>query len=107
MFDVANPRECYQRQASIRPQQAYALVNSSLVLAQSRKLAGRLAGKGVDDKTSVVTVFEPVLSRGPSGDELIECQQFLTAQRKQLAEPAKLQLLGNVANAVPPSTDPA
>jgi hypothetical protein len=107
VFDVANPRECYRRQESIRPQQAFALVNSSLTLAQSRKLAGRLGGKDVDDEAFVIAAFETVLSRRPSESERKECRLFLAVQKQQLAEPAKLELLGNAANAVPPSKDPA
>jgi hypothetical protein len=110
MFDAANLRECYRRQASIRPQQAFALVNSSLTLAQSRKLAGRLVregGENIDDDAFVTAAFETVLSRGPSESELKECRRFFAVQKKQLTEPEKLELLGNTSNAVPPSSDSA
>ena len=110
MFDPANPRECYRRQPSIRPQQAFALVNSSLTLAQSRKLAGRLikeTGKEDNDNAFVTAAFETVLSRQPSQAELTRCQQFLKLQKKQLKNPSKLKLLGKRANAVLPAADPA
>ena len=111
MFDPANPRECYRRQESIRPQQAFAMVNSSLSLAQSRKLAGRLAeeernGEPTDDDSFVVAAFETVLSRKPNEAELSECRRFLDLQAQQLADSAKLELLGNATNAIPPSSDP-
>jgi hypothetical protein len=105
MFDAANPRECYRRQPSIRPQQAYALVNSLLTLAQSRKLAGRLSRKNVDNEAFVTAAYKTVLSREPSESELKACQQFLAEQSRQLANPKKLELLGKNANAVPPAKD--
>ncbi|MCO6455960.1 MAG: DUF1553 domain-containing protein, partial [Pirellulaceae bacterium] len=45
LFDAASPRECYRRQQSIRPQQALALIHSSLSLAQARHLAARLSAE--------------------------------------------------------------
>jgi hypothetical protein len=110
MFDAATPRECYRRRASIRPQQAFAMVNSSLTLAQSRKLAGQLVEEGdgtIDESSFVVAAFETVLSRRPNDDELQECRKFLALQTKQLADTAKMELLGNSDNTVPPSSDPA
>ena len=107
MFDPANPRECYRRQESIRPQQVFAMVNSSLVLAQSRSLAGKLTKEGQhDDHSFIVAAFETVLSRAPSDDESNACKEFLAMQARQLADLGKLDLLDNSANAVPPSDDP-
>jgi hypothetical protein len=107
MFDPANPRECYRRQESIRPQQVLAMVNSSLALAQSRGLAGKLITEGQhDDNSFIVAAFETVLSRGPSDEESMACRDFLAMQAKQLADSAKLELLDNSANAKPPSDDP-
>ncbi len=111
MFDAANPEECYRRRDSIRPQQTLALMNSSLALAQSRRLAARLAapassGEGPDDASFIVAAFETILNRRPSEVEISECRQFLDRQAALLAEPAKLELLDNTANAVPPSSDP-
>ncbi len=110
IFDAANPRECYRRKASIRPQQVFALVNSPLALAQSRVLRRRLdeEANGKTDETSfVVAAFETVLSRRPSDDELRECEKFLTLQTKQLADTNKLELVGSVDDSAPPSAEPA
>jgi hypothetical protein len=107
MFDAANPQECYRRQESVRPQQAFALVNSSLTLGQSRKLAARLIDSAPTDDDFVLAVFETVLSRRPSEAERAACLEFLGLQARQLAEPAKLEILGNADDAVPPSPDPA
>ena len=43
LFDSANPVECYRRSESIAPQQALAMANSTLTLAQSRVLAKKLS----------------------------------------------------------------
>ena len=110
LFDLANPIECYRRQESVRPQQVFALVNSPLALTQSRKLASRFIGHaktpGEEDEF-IISAFETILSRKPKGIELNECRQFLALQTGQLADPTKLELLSQTADAVPPSTDPA
>ena len=59
-----------------------------------------------DDNSFIVAAFETVLSRGPSDEESKACKEFLTMQAKQLADSAKLELLDNSANAVPPADDP-
>ena len=120
VFDAANPRECYRRQETIRPQQALALVNSSLALAQSRQVALRLSeqvllagGVGVNENRSslshdqfITLAFETILSRGPSDEELTACLEFLEFQAKQLSVPERLTLLNDVANHVAAATDP-
>ena len=112
MFDAANPRECYRRKESIRPHQAFALVNTSFALAQSRLLARRLWRKEgeseprMNEEGFVVAAFETVLSRSPSKIELDACRKFLLLQSRQLSDPSKLQLLNNAANAVPAASDP-
>jgi hypothetical protein len=115
LFDAANPSECYRRLQTIRPQQAFALLNSSLALAQSRILAKRLSQDvphhdeqpGQDDRHFIEAAFETVLSRRPSQAELSQCQQFLTLQANQLRDPSRLQLLSESDNSVPPSPLPA
>ena len=116
MFDAANPRECYRRGESIRPQQAFALVNSSLALQYSRQLARRLGeavspgpgSKPEDGGESFITAaFETVLSRKPTETERAECRQFLELQSQQLGDSAQLELLSDTRNAIPASVDPA
>ncbi len=108
LFDAANPRECYRRRESVRPQQAFALVNSSLVLTQSRLLARRLSeskGGTLDEAAFVTAAFEAVLSRSPSAAERDACREFLDTQRAQLSAPEKLTPFGKKASTVAPSED--
>ncbi len=120
IFDAANPGECYRRRTTIRPQQALALVNSSLALAQSRQLARRLSeqlepdnGSAANEKQSgsahnhfVTLASETILSRRPSEEELTACHEFLDLQAQQLSVPDRLTLLSDEVNRVPPATDP-
>ncbi len=108
IFDAANPEECYRRRDSIRPQQTLAMMNSPLAVAQSRLLAARLApaGASVDEAAFILAAFETILARRPSAAEAAECLQFLDRQAELLAEPEKLELLDNAANAVAASSDP-
>src|SRR5262249_30143100 len=83
LFDAANVSECYQRSESIVPQQALALSNSPLVLAESRRLARALSAAVGQQPTAeanaafVKAAFERVLGRQPSADEQAECVRFL------------------------------
>jgi hypothetical protein len=87
LFDAASPNECYRRTTSIVPQQALALANSTLVVAQARKLAGTLSADNAlaDDAAFVSAGFDTVLSRSPTSEELAACVEYLAAQREQLA----------------------
>jgi hypothetical protein len=89
LFDAAAPTECYQRKASIVPQQALALANSPLCIAAARVLARQI---GADDADAFVTAcFERILSRPPSPAELAECRAFVgTAppQTRMTTDPA-------------------
>jgi hypothetical protein len=109
LFDAANVTECYQRPESIIPQQALALSNSALVLAQARLLARRL-DKGAQGSVDafIRTVFEQILSRDPTVGELATCTQFLAEQASLLRDPARLTHF-NAASpaAVAPAADPA
>ncbi|MBP61942.1 MAG: hypothetical protein CMJ62_10515 [Planctomycetaceae bacterium] len=117
VFDAANPRECYRRQETVRPQQALALVNSSLALAQSRQVAFRLSeqvrlaggheNRGGSSHDHFITLaLETILSREPSAAELTVCREFLEFQAKQLSVPERLTLLNEQANDVAAATDP-
>ena len=75
LFDGAKVNECYRRKASVAPQQALAMYNSSLASTQAASLS---AGLGVTDPAEVVTaLFEAVLSRVPKDRELKECLAFM------------------------------
>jgi hypothetical protein len=112
MFDAANPEECYRRRESIRPQQTFALVNSSLAIAQSRRAAGGLLESlsarpaSEQDLAFVAAAFETVLGRRPSEGESADCLEFLDLQTRQLSDSSKLELLSSEAAAVSPSADP-
>jgi hypothetical protein len=109
-FDAANVTECYRRSQSVVPQQALALSNSSLALAQSRLLARALskeAGPGADD-LFIRAGFEQVLGRPPTADELAACRKFLADQAALLADRKKLTAFGAGASGpVPPAADAA
>lgn len=113
MFDSPGPTECYRRNQSIAPQQALALANSELTLAQSRKLAARLSlpsganAELVPEVDFIVAAFETILTRGPTDQEQAACQEFLAAQARQLQNKDSLAKVSAVADsAVPPSADP-
>ena len=78
IFDGPNPNDCYQRRASVMPQQALALANSELALAQSKVLAEQLAKEtSADADRFVRTAFERILARSATADEVNACKEFL------------------------------
>jgi hypothetical protein len=105
LFDAANVTECYERQHSIVPQQALALMNSDVAIKHARILALEIAAKATDPDAFVASAFEHVLSRLPTSEERSECVTFLTAQTKAL-QGTKLNG-GNVADGSQPSNDAA
>jgi hypothetical protein len=90
LFDAASPVECYRRRDSVVPQQALALSNSSLALAQARVVAraiSREVGAAADAETNsafVAAAFERVLCRQPTPSEREECLRFLEEQSQRL-----------------------
>jgi len=83
VFDAVDPNACYRRRESVVPNQALALMNSSLALDQARLLAETLTretGAADDDPTNTAFIkaaFEQVLTHVPSQDEVAACQKFL------------------------------
>jgi hypothetical protein len=110
LFDAANVTECYQRTESIIPQQALALSNSSLVLAQSRLLSARLTKQAGEQPAAnaafVKAAFQAVLGRPPTEQEQAECEKFLTEQAALLADKKLTPFGGAGAAPVPPSPVP-
>lgn len=87
LFDAAAVSECYQRKASIMPQQALALANSDLTVKSARQLAQKLKTDcGGDASRFVEAAFEAVLARPASHEELLESVAFLKEQARRLAE---------------------
>ena len=95
VFDVADPNACYRRRESVVPQQALALMNSSLALDQSRLLAETLTtqvGDKDDEPTRtafVTAAMEVILSQSPSEAELRACHSFLQDQTRVVATSAQ------------------
>jgi hypothetical protein len=113
LFDSANPVECYRRSESIAPQQALAMANSTLTLAQSRLLAKKLGDSlgnvAADDAPQrfVASAFVRILCRQPSEAELTTCLEFLNEQATKLADPKSLTAFSaGPAASVPPASDP-
>jgi len=89
LFDGAKVNECYRRKATVAPQQALAMFNSQIAWEQ----AGRLADQRMDeaDAAFIADLFNHVLCRPASTDEIAACQAFLAdaddrqGARRQLA----------------------
>ncbi|HEV3028610.1 MAG TPA: PSD1 and planctomycete cytochrome C domain-containing protein [Planctomycetota bacterium] len=77
IFDGAGATECYARTPTIVPQQALALLNSTLTLDGADLLAKKLSGDG-DFADFVMAAFESVLSRPPTPREREECARFMS-----------------------------
>jgi hypothetical protein len=76
VFDAANVNECYRRTASVVPQQALALANSSLTAECAKAVAKRLE-PATDNAAFVSAAFRCVLARPPTSSEVDECLKFL------------------------------
>jgi hypothetical protein len=113
LFDSANPVECYRRSESIAPQQALALANSTLSLAQARvlarKLSDALGNVAVDEAALrfIDAAFIRILCREPTADERAACLAFLIEQSQALADTSTLKpFSAGPAASVAPSADP-
>ena len=111
LFDPPDPCDCYQRSSSVVPQQSLALINSRLVLDQSRLLARSLveelaADGGFSEEKFIEALFEQVLSRQSAGEEVDVCLEFLEKQ-KILFSAANLAAETTPEGHVAPSADPA
>jgi mono/diheme cytochrome c family protein len=113
LFDRPNVVECYRRSESVVPQQALAMANSPLSLAQARLLAKTLADEAgpepiPESQEKFITIaFEQVLCRPPNAAERDECRTFLLEQAARFADPKSLtQFTTGAASAVPAAADP-
>jgi len=77
IFDGPSVTECYQRRPSVMPQQALALANSELAIAQARALAKPLSAEAAADDEFVREAFRRILARPPKAQELEACVEFL------------------------------
>jgi hypothetical protein len=113
LFDRPNVVECYRRSESVVPQQALAMANSPLSLAQARLLAKSLSAEaGADPKPEaqdkfITIAFEQVLARPPAAAERAECGKFLADQAQRFADPKSLtQFTTGAPSSVAASADP-
>ena len=77
IFDGPSVTECYQRRPSVMPQQALALGNSELAIAQARALAKALSTDDRTDDEFVTQAFRRILARPPKRQETEACTEFL------------------------------
>ncbi len=112
MFDRANVTDCYRRSETVVPQQALAMVNSSLSLAQARRLAGILATDLKTEPTPegeqafIAAAFERILCRPATEEERSACLEFLGEQAARFAKPAELvAFTSGEENPVKPAAD--
>ncbi|MGE5194146.1 MAG: PSD1 and planctomycete cytochrome C domain-containing protein, partial [Deltaproteobacteria bacterium] len=113
LFDRPNVVECYRRSESVVPQQALAMANSPLSLAQARLLARSLSAEAGPDprpeaEDKFITIaFEQVLSRPPAAAERAECERFLADQAQRFGDPKSLtQFTTGTPSSVAASADP-
>ena len=88
VFDCASVSECYERRASIVPQQALALMNSDFSLKQAEALAQRWAADKLDDAEFVLAAFETLLTRAPTQSEMHDCLDYLRSSENGATESA-------------------
>ncbi|MFH1299553.1 MAG: DUF1553 domain-containing protein [Planctomycetota bacterium] len=121
LFDGASATDCYQRKASIMPQQALALTNSQLSILKSRMIAAQLWTQlnSVDEQKQtaaqkqqafVQRAFELILSRPATEKEQTAAIHFLTRQEqlfsKTITQPASDQKQQPERDFSQPSTQP-
>lgn len=76
IFDGPAVTECYQRHATVMPQQALALANSKMAMAEARSLTEKLdSARDCDD--FIRAAFERILAREPLPAEKESCAEFL------------------------------
>jgi hypothetical protein len=113
MFDRANVTDCYRRSETVVPQQALAMVNSPLSLAQARRLTGTLAAELKTEPTPeseqafVAAAFERILCRTATDEERATCLEFLSEQAARFGKPEELVAFSSGdENAIKPAVDP-
>jgi len=113
LFDGPGATECYQRNESIVPQQALAMINSAVARREARRLAGRLSRKSASEKSSradlefLTAAFEQILSRQPTPAERALCIRFLKTQSNLLRHRDRLTpATSGIKASLPPATDP-
>jgi hypothetical protein len=93
IFDGPTVTDCYQRRPSVMPQQALALANSELALAQAKSLAKTIGA--LSDDQFIAAAFQRVLARKPKRDEAQLCAQFLSSKQPRARENLLLVLFNH------------
>jgi hypothetical protein len=94
LFDNASVMECYMRKPSVMPQQALALANSELAIAQAQALSDKLWRECNGDTDSFIAcAFERILARAPKLEEARYCREFLGGSRLQEAKTKAVQVI--------------
>jgi hypothetical protein len=83
IFDGPTVTECYARRPTVVPQQALALANSELSLAEAHRLSEKLSTTASDDAQFVADAIERIFARRPKEDEAKLCRAFLQEQSRQ------------------------
>jgi hypothetical protein len=83
IFDGPSVTECYMRHPSVVPQQALALANSELALAEAARVAEKLSEVRSGDDF-VRQAYLRVLGRDPKPEETKVCSEFLTDEEKKI-----------------------
>lgn len=91
LFDGAKVNECYQRKATVAPQQALAMFNSAIAAQQAKKITDRFAGSS--GESYVRNLFEHLLCRPPSADEVAQCTAYLTSFKQGMEARRQLALV--------------
>ncbi len=104
IFDAAAVTECYQRKSSVMPQQALAMINSELTITQARRLVRFWKGEPLEDAAMFArAMFEHILSRPATSDEVTSCVQFLS---DCATRPATVEFATKLDDLSKPSADP-
>ena len=110
IFDFASPNQCYRRESSVLPQQAFALRNSDLAVSMARLIARELVQRVGDenDRAFIQDAFNLMLCRPPSLEERAASMRFLDGQRALLSDPDGLTKYAmGEDRSVAPSEEPA
>ena len=100
-FDDAAPRECYERERSIVPQQALALANAAVVHDAAGEIARRLAA--ADDVAFIDAAFMTIVNRPATAEERAASEAALGKWRAATppagaADPARAHLVWALFN---------
>jgi hypothetical protein len=108
LFDAADPEASYERPTSIVPQQALALLNSSLARDSARAAAAALSAESgsSSDEAFVEAAYWRVLNRRPAPAEARSCRDFLQRQAELLARASELTAFAGPGGARAAAADP-